>query len=70
MLGVAKKLQKKKIFLDSIQYIAYEIICSTFLLGIVNEGLEQDVSVPDFAITEEEFQDPETQRISEKIIKN
>jgi hypothetical protein len=64
-----KKLLKKKIFLDSIQYIAYEIICSTFLLGVVNEGLEEDVSVSDFAITEEEFQDPETQRISEKIIK-
>lgn len=67
MLGVAKKIaEEKKIFLDSIQYIAYEIICSTFLLGVVNEGLEEDVSVSDFAITEEEFQDPETQRISEK----
>lgn len=40
LAGIAEKVAREKnIVLDDLQYSAYEIICSTFLLSLVNEGL-------------------------------
>jgi hypothetical protein len=48
MQGVAKKaLLEGNISLDSIQYAAYEIICSSFLLEIISTEWKKQVSVLD-----------------------
>jgi hypothetical protein len=53
-----KAATERGIFLDRIQYVAYEIICSTFLLDIVKttwkeeDELSSGISVSDRAITQ------------------
>jgi hypothetical protein len=39
--GVESEVSRdKKIALDRTQYDAYEVICSSFLLNLINEGME------------------------------
>jgi len=44
--GIARKVAKvEKKFLDKKQYIAYEIICCTFLLGLIRDGKDSSTQM-------------------------
>ena len=46
MRGVAKRIfEEKGIQLDPIQYVAYKIICSSFLLNLINEAWEKRLTM-------------------------
>jgi len=68
--GVVSKVSREKhITLDRIQYVAYEVICSSFLLNLINEGLVNKNDIASgFAISQEEREDEGTYIILEKVV--
>ena len=73
MSGIARKIAHEKgIYLDRLQYIAYEIICTSFMLSMVNEGWEEDTtSIMGFTTTtDEDGMNSETENIKNRIIEN
>ncbi len=60
--------REKHIALDRIQYIAYEIICSSFLLNLVRENSESQSSIASgFAESDEDLRDERTICIKQKV---
>jgi hypothetical protein len=76
MSGVAEKIASEKgiIYQDCLhlqyQYTAYEIICSSFMLSMVNEGWEGDGASTDFIMNHEDKINLEMENINDKIIRN
>ena len=70
MNGVASKVfRDKQITLDIIQNVAYEVICSSFLLNLINEGIENENNIGSgFAVSQEEREDERTKFILEKVV--
>ena len=72
MKSVAEMVSNKRgITLDQIQYIAYEIICSSFLLNLLNESSRKNPDLSsDFATNDEELDDQPINNIKAKLIDN
>ena len=72
MKSVADKVSLHRgITLDRIQYIAYEIICSSFLLNLLNESSKKNSDHPsNFAANDEELDEEPTNNIKAKLIEN
>ena len=71
--GVASKVSRdKQITLDRIQYVAYEVICTSctsFLLNLINDGMENKNEIASgFAVSQEEREDERTKFILEKVV--
>lgn len=69
MQGVANKIfREKHITLDKIQYIAYEVICSSFVINLIQESSEsQSPTALGFAESEEDLRNHRTTLSREKI---
>ncbi len=72
MKSVAEKVSLHRgITLDRIQYIAYEIICSSFLLNLLNESSKKNPDLSsDFTANDEELDDEPTNNIKAKMLDN
>ena len=71
MRGVAKRIfQEKGIQLDPIQYVAYKIICSSFLLNLINEGWEKRLTIFSSTFADESDQESASnQEAKDDIVK-
>ena len=69
MRGIAETVSKNKgISLDQIQYVAYEVICSSFLLNLLNDDWKKNSDVvSDFTGNDDELQDERTQNIKQTL---
>lgn len=69
---IAKLVEEESnVVLDSIQYVAYEIICSSFLLSMIIQGWDgTNRSSFDFAANDEELGDPDTEKTKNEVILN
>ena len=76
MSEVAEQMKtESNIMLDRIQYAAYEIICSSFLLNMVNEGWKDTGSLSEsfasgFGASDDEKGDPSVKRTVDLVIQN
>ncbi len=69
MRGIAEMVSKNKgISLDQIQYVAYEVICSSFLLNLLNDDWKKNSDVvSDFTGNDDELQDERTHNIKQTL---
>ena len=69
MQGVANCISREKhIALDRIQYIVYEIICSSFLLNLVRESSDLQSSIASgFAESDEDLRNERTTCIKRNV---
>jgi hypothetical protein len=69
MQGVADRISRENhITLDRIQYIAYEVICSSFLLNLIRDSLESQSSMASgFTDSHEDLRDERTTFIKQKV---
>jgi hypothetical protein len=68
--GVSSKASRdKQITFDRIQYVAYEVIYSSFLLNSINEGMGNENNIASsFAVSQEESEVERTKIILEKVV--
>eukprot|EP00956_Cyclotella_meneghiniana_P043362 scaffold266413_cov245-Cyclotella_meneghiniana.AAC.1 len=66
--GVAEKVHKEKgILLDRIQYVAYKIICSSFMLNVINETWDRRMLQMSGMVGSEDINEEEKE-IKNKIV--
>lgn len=72
MQGVAEKKSKEQnVTLDHIQYVAYDFVCSSFLLNLINLESNRQSAIPSsVAVSHEETEDDITKSIREKVMEN
>ena len=70
MKSIAERVKMdSNITLDRIQYVAYEIICSSFMLNMIHEGWNYKTnSSMDFGVTNDEQEDPSLQKTRKLVI--
>ena len=54
---------EKGITLDQIQYISYEMVCSMFLLNLLNDGQNKNSDMSNFAVNDDDLNDETTNNI-------
>ena len=68
MRGVARRMHEDKgIELDPIQYVAYKVVCSSFLLNLINEGWEKRMNSMSSTFTDDEGNCGKKDTISQKL---
>lgn len=63
-----KVAEDSNVTLDRVQYAAYEIICSSFMLNMVNEGWYDKAS--EFGVRDEEVQEQSVQSVMKRVKQN
>jgi hypothetical protein len=66
-----KKSKEQNITHDHIQYVAYDLICSSFLLNLINKESDRQSAISfRFAVSHEETEDAITKCIRENLMEN